>query len=386
MSRYLYQEIKRIIIKKKILLAVFIIIMAVFGLRIISKTKPLDVQIKNDKGLLNNQKLGRDKADSKIRRADFSRDIMETEKEIKDKQEQLNQINSYDRSKLDDEIKKLEKEKNLKNEYRLLQLKYEKKYGIQKKELTPKGMYVALEIFVSFIPFFIVLAIMLLSDVVSGEYSPNTIKALIVKPISRKKIIIYKFIASIILSTSIIITGAAIFLLEAGVHLGFSDYRLPFDVGAKYIMDKSLPLTSITSQMRYVSGSRTILPLWTATIYLVLIAIVVSAAIVSILLFISTICKNSLISSISSFILIVGTTVWYIMGFMGRYLVSAKYGMFVKFLPVPYMIDSVGTLTGDISNQLQSSINVLFVLSVCIGWILAMAYFSVRTFEKRDFD
>jgi hypothetical protein len=126
MSKYICQEIKRVIIKKKLLLIVILIIVAGFGLINVSKKKTLDVQVQNDKALLNNQKIGMDKADSEIRKADFSKDILETEKEIKDKEEQLNQINNYDKSKLDEQIQKLEKENNPKNEYKLLQLRYEK--------------------------------------------------------------------------------------------------------------------------------------------------------------------------------------------------------------------------------------------------------------------
>ncbi|MBP2031500.1 ABC-type transport system involved in multi-copper enzyme maturation permease subunit [Clostridium algifaecis] len=386
MNKYIWEEFKRVIIKKKILLIVILIVTVAFGLRSISKTKTLEGQLQGDKNLLNIQKSGRDKADNEIRKADFSRDIVETEKEIKDKEEQLNQINIYDKSKLDEQIQKLEKENNSKNEYELLQLKYEKKHNIEKSELTPKGMYTAMETLMDFIPLFILITIVLLSDMVSGEYSPNTIKALITKPISRKKIIISKFIVSIILSTGTIIMSAIIFIVEGGIHLGFSDRRLPFDVGAKYVLDKSLILSSITSQMKYVNGSRSIIPLWNAIIELILIVIVISAAIVSVILLISTICRNSLVSSLASFTLIGGTTIWYMLGFIGKYLVSAKYGIFVKFLPIPYMIDSMGILSGDISVQLTSSINVFFVLMVCLGWILINTFLSTYVFGKRNFD
>ncbi len=386
MNRYIWQEFKRVIIKKKIILIIMLIITIVFGLKSILKTKSLETQIQNYKILLNNQKNGRDKADSELRKADFARDILETEKEIKDKEEQLNQINSYDKSKLDEQIQKLEKERDPKNEYRLLQLRYERKYDIEKSELMPKGMYAALETLINFIPIFILSTIILLSDMVSGEYSPNTIKALIIRPISRKKVIVSKFIVSIILSTTAIITSAVIFIVEAGVHLGFTDYRLPFDVGAKYILDKSLILSSITSQMKYVGGSRKVIPLWSAVVEVLFIVIVILAAIVSIILFISTICRNSLVSSIASFIIIAGTTVWYILGFMGSYLVSAKYGVFIKFLPIPYMINSIGTLSGDISVQLTSSINIYFVFTVCLAWLFIALFLSTYIFGKRDFD
>ncbi|MHC6180737.1 ABC transporter permease subunit [Clostridium sp. JNZ X4-2] len=387
MNKYIWEELKRIIIKKKFSIVIILMITVIFGLASTLKTNTLEVQIQKDKELLNIQKMGRDKAASQFKKADFSRDIIGTEKEIKDKEEQLNEINNYDRSKLDEQIQKLEKENNPENEYKILQLKYEKKYNIEKSELIPKGMYSAMEILAYFIPvFFLLILIVFLSDIVSGDYSPNTIKNLVTKPISRKKIIMSKFAASMILSAGTLILSTIIFIVEAGIHLGVSDYRLPFDVGAKYVMDKSITLTPITSQMRYVNGSRSIIPLWSAIIELVLIAIIVSMAIISIILFISVFCRNSLVSALASFILIGGTAVWYLFGFTGRYVVSAKYGAFVKFLPVPYIADAVGTLSGDISVQLTSTVNVFFVLMICLAWTLAMLFLSGYVFGKRDFD
>ncbi len=387
MSKYIWEELKRVVIKKKISIIVILMITIAFGLIHVSKTKTLEGQLQGDKALLDIQKSGRDKAETEFKKAEFSRDIAGTEKQIHDLELGLDAIKNYDKSKLDEQIKKLEKENNPKNEYEIIQLKYEKEHNIEKNELTPKGMYATIEILMGFIPLlFLLIMIVLLSDIVSGEYAPNTIKNLITRPISRKKIILSKFIVSIILSASTIITSTIIFILEAGIHLGFSDYRLPFDVGAKYVLDRSLPLTAVSSQMKYVPGSRTMIPLWSSIIALVLITIIVSMAIVSIIIFISTVCKNSLISALTNFVLIGGTSIWYLLAFAGRNLVSDKYGVFVKFFPIPYIIDGILILTGVISQQLTSSINMFFVSMVCLGWTLVMMFLSTYIFAKRDFD
>ncbi len=54
----------------------------------------------------------------------------------------------------------------------------------------PKGIYATINILgVSDISIlYIIILIVLLSDIVSGEYSPNTIKMSLTKPISRKKL------------------------------------------------------------------------------------------------------------------------------------------------------------------------------------------------------
>ncbi|MCS4524735.1 hypothetical protein JTT07_14965 [Clostridium botulinum] len=57
-----------------------------------------------------------------------------------------------------------------------------------------------------------------------------------------------------------IIISTIIFIIEAGIHFGLSDYKMPFDVGAKYVLNKSIPLTVTTSQMEPVRNSISIVP------------------------------------------------------------------------------------------------------------------------------
>lgn len=388
MGKYIWEELKRVIIKKKISIIVVLVIITAFGLINVLKTKTLEVQLQQDNILLYTQKSIRDKAETtEFQKAAFSKDIVGTEKQIADIEQQLNTINNYDRTKLDEQIKSLEKENNTKkNESKISQLKYEKEHNIEKNELIPKGIYASLDLLVYIPALYLLILIVFLSDILAGEYTPNTIKLLITKPISRKIIIISKFIVSIILGAGTIVISSLILVVEAGIHLGFSDYRMPFEVGAKYVLDKSLPLTSLTSQMMYVSGSRTIIPVWISIIELVLITIMISISIISIIIFISTVCKNSLISALTNFILLGGTTIWYFVVFMGNNLLSAKYGAFLKFSPIPYVINSFWVLTGDISVLLTSSINMFFVSMVCLGWTLIMMSLSTYIFAKRDFD
>ncbi|OAA90981.1 hypothetical protein CLCOS_06150 [Clostridium coskatii] len=53
MSKYIWQEFKRFIIKKRLLLIVILIITAAFGVINVSKTKTLEGQLQGDKALLN---------------------------------------------------------------------------------------------------------------------------------------------------------------------------------------------------------------------------------------------------------------------------------------------------------------------------------------------
>ncbi len=54
----------------------------------------------------------------------------------------------------------------------------------------PKGMNATIDFLAqpTISIFYIIILIILLSDIVSGEYNPNTIKMSLTKPISRKKL------------------------------------------------------------------------------------------------------------------------------------------------------------------------------------------------------
>lgn len=378
MTKYIWQELKRVLIKKKISLIIILIVTIVFGGINILKQKTLEEQLEQAKIILNDQ----------IKFKEDKKAINDTKQEISYIEKTLSSIKNYDKSKIDEKILKLEKENNPENDYAINLLKYEKKNNIEKNQIMPKGMYAAIDFLAqpTVAIFYILILIILLSDIISGEYTPNTIKMSLTKPISREKIIISKFAVSIIIGASAIIISTIIFIIEAGIHFGLSDYKMPFDVGAKYILNKSLPLTVATSQMEPVRNSISIVPLWSGIVRFMLIAILVSIASISILIFISTLCKRSLISSIINFILVIVISLICIWGIMDNNILATKYGTLLKFTPILYILDIFEVLSGYISVRLASSINIFFVLIVCLSWSLIMMFLSTYIFAKRDFD
>lgn len=378
MTKYIWQELKRVLIKKKISLIFILIITIVFGGINILKQKTLEEKLEQAKIILNDQ----------IKFKEDEKAINDTKQEISNIEKTLSSINNYDKSKIDEKILKLEKENNPKNDYTISQLKYSKKHNIEKNQIMPRGMYATIDFLAqpTVAIFYILILIILLSDIISGEYTPNTIKMSLTKPISRKRIIISKFVVSTIIGASAIIISTVIFIVEAGIRFGLSDYKMPFDVGVKYVLNKSLPLTVTTSQMEPVRNSILIVPLWSGIVRFILIAILVSIASISILIFISTLCKRSLISSIINFILVIVTSLIFIWGIMDNNVLATKYGPLLKFTPIPYIIDIVEVLSGYICVRLASSINIFFILIVCLSWSLIMMFLSTYIFAKRDFD
>ncbi|PIH04568.1 ABC transporter permease subunit [Clostridium combesii] len=386
MNIYIYQELKRVLIKKKIPL--IIIFMFIIGYGIVTAWNAQDYREKltYDNNKLNNLKATQDTATSEKKKESLTKDIKDIEKSISRTKGILNEIDNYDKSKLDKEISKLEKQNNPENEYKINRLKYYKQYNIEKYNIEPKATYTLLENTMWLSTLYMFIVIILLSDIVSGEYHPNTIKNLITKPISKTKIIISKFIVSTILSVGTIVIGTLILAIIYGIRLGFSDYKSSFDVGGKYILDASIPLTKLTSQMKYVPGSLKLIPLWIAVILLVLIIIVILISIASIVMFISTISRSSLISIFIDIVLTGGILYVYFFKFIGDYILIDKYSTILKILPIPYISSSIEILTGDISVRFNHSISIFFVLMVCLIWTTSMVFSSIYIFRKKNFD
>lgn len=392
MNKYIYQEFKRLIIKKNFLIINITLITIIFGLVNVLTTKTYEQQIENLQTSIRYSKRDKDIAKTIEEKDKIKQQIDDSQQQINDLKIEINTINNYNKDKINEQIAQLKKQitpenKNTIND-EIDKLNYYRDHNMAKKNMRPQGIYETLEILIVFFPIlFLAILILLLSDIVAGEYSPNTIKLLVTRTISRKKIIISKFIASIILSVNIIVTSTLIFIIESGIHLGISDYKLPFKIGENYIWDKSLNLTNINSQMKYIDGSGKYISILSTLIISVLILIVISISIISIIIFISTVSRNSLISAFLNIIIIMGIGIFiFIKGQLGGYIQGDNYGIIGKFLPTTYILDIVDTLNGQISVKFNSNISIFFAFTVCFIWVLITMYLSICIFRKKDFD
>lgn len=76
-----------------------------------------------------------------------------------------------------------------------------------------------------------------ISDIVSGESTPATFKFLLVQPVKRGKILLSKFIASIISVVGLIATSEIVSFLIIGIFTGFKNASKLVNVGIKYKWD-----------------------------------------------------------------------------------------------------------------------------------------------------
>ena len=83
------------------------------------------------------------------------------------------------------------------------------------------------EFFNEFGLFIIVIVIMIAGTIVSEEFNKGTIKLLLVKPYSRRKILFAKFITILIMILFTIIITIAMQLIVGGIIFGFDSLKIP---------------------------------------------------------------------------------------------------------------------------------------------------------------
>ncbi|MFA6940600.1 MAG: ABC transporter permease subunit, partial [Clostridiaceae bacterium] len=77
------------------------------------------------------------------------------------------------------------------------------------------------------------------SDMVSGEYTPATMKFLLIQPVSRGKILFAKYITILISVLTAIFSVEGLSFLLMGLKYGFGNSNNPVITGAKYMFDLS---------------------------------------------------------------------------------------------------------------------------------------------------
>lgn len=78
-----------------------------------------------------------------------------------------------------------------------------------------------------FIILSVIMVIVVAGGIVSSEYSKGTIRLLLIRPVSRYKILLAKFVAVLVVGFSIAILGIGISYVSSGMVFGFETYKTP---------------------------------------------------------------------------------------------------------------------------------------------------------------
>lgn len=149
------------------------------------------------------------------------------------------------------------------------------------------------------------------ADMVSGEWTPPTMKLLLAQPVSRRKVLLSKFIATVVAAVGLILLIEAISFIIVGIFFDFGDMNYPMVINQVFEYDLSTFLEDGSHPLILVDGSWDIVPIWKYTLmslgYQALFIIATS----SFVFMVSTIAKSSMVSMGTSVVsLIVATIVF----------------------------------------------------------------------------
>ncbi|WP_127579152.1 ABC transporter permease [Paenibacillus koleovorans] len=94
------------------------------------------------------------------------------------------------------------------------------------------------------VPLITILTIIVAGDIMAGEFSAGTIKLLLIRPASRLKILIAKYISTLIFSALLLIALFLVSVIINGILHGFGDLNLPLIevTNDGFIVEKSMAL------------------------------------------------------------------------------------------------------------------------------------------------
>lgn len=310
MYKLIKNEIIKQIKKKKnlVMMLLFILVTVMFnlyGVKEISNQKRFD----DNKVFINNLNMQLTTSKSDKEKDDIKNKIKEMERI--NKQLKFN----IDNEKLDwkvlakkkivsyeNNIKNLDKNTDKQN-IEMLNLQKEKYEHCLKNNIDPskskginKTIKVMLLVTMFFLPIFIVVMI---SDIISGEYNPMTIRSLLVRPVSKTKIYLSKFIAANIIIIVFFTLVMVANLLIRGFMNGFESPFMLNIVGTRY-------KENLVQGISVVESSSYLMPLWKVFISSLFLEWLYIICSVSFIVMVSIITKNSMLSmGISSIVCVI---------------------------------------------------------------------------------
>lgn len=213
------------------------------------------------------------------------------------------------------------------------------------------------------------------ADMVSGEWTPPTMKLLLAQPVSRRKVLLSKFIATIIAAVGLILLIEILSFIIVGLFFDLGDINYPTVINKVFEYDKSVFLEDGSHPLALVNGSWDIVPAWQYTLKLLGYQALFIAAASAFVFMISTIAKSSMVSmGVSVVSLIASTIIFQISSFSG----ISKY-VFTTYSSIKSMI------TGDLARYFSDpAVTGNLGIIVIIAWIIVCYIFSHILFTKRD--
>jgi ABC-2 type transport system permease protein len=214
-----------------------------------------------------------------------------------------------------------------------------------------------------------------MSDIVSGECTPATLKFLLIQPVSRGKVLLSKFLSVVISTSALILSIEAIAFVLIGLFKGFGYASVPTVIGTKYQFDMS-KLQDGVHPLIQVAGSGSNIPLWDFTLRTIILQVLFILVCCSFIFFISSIVKSSMISmAISAILTIIIPILIQVLNPMKKiaHFIFLTYG------------DTSSVLSGSLAMQYNNpNLNITWAIAVMVISSIVFYVISHFVFTKRD--
>ncbi|WP_315114712.1 ABC transporter permease subunit [uncultured Clostridium sp.] len=218
--------------------------------------------------------------------------------------------------------------------------------------------------------------ILFVSDIVSGECTPPTLKFLLIQPVSRGKVLLSKFIAVTISSLLLIVSSELIFFVIIGLLLGFGSANFPVITGTLYKFDYSkLDMLGKPAFVELADSSK-IVPLWQYTLNMLLIQALFIVACAAFAFLVSSILKSSMASMTLGIISVIMAT---ILSQVIPAVMKRSHYLFTSYGSISNIFD--GTMAQRLQNP---SITTPYAITILLIWITVCYAISHFVFTKRD--
>jgi ABC-2 type transport system permease protein len=260
----------------------------------------------------------------------------------------------------------------------LKQLQYNLDHNIKPHQQGPQSAYQSMGNFndISTHIFLPLLVIILVADMVSGEGTDGTIKLLLVRPVSRTKIWLGKWIVSLFGSVIMTLVFFAAIWLAAIVIAGPSGGDQPLLTGVRYTFEtlvmpgNTQPTTFSIPHLEHVVIVSQLNFFVTGVLYTALAMM----AVATIGLFCSTLFKSAMASTAIA----MGTVV---IGFIVANM--AQHQSWVGWL-FPTHLDLWQNWSGELAMSTQQNLTLMVGLGVLTAWAVVTLLVSLWTFARRD--
>ncbi|ADK15028.1 MULTISPECIES: ABC transporter permease subunit [Clostridium] len=220
-------------------------------------------------------------------------------------------------------------------------------------------------------------AVFMTVDSVSSEYAPPTLKLLLLRPVTKTKLLLGKFLACAISSSALVVIFNLIFFLFGEIVYGFDSFKYPVSIGPEF-KHSSIQNMDLHKFISVIPGTSSIMPLYKFLIEFMILQIIFIIAATSFCILISTLIKSNAAATSTAIL------------FGVAYMILSKIpALSDKSDIMPAFFIALGSSVSIITRRIVQDtgayyINTLSASLIMIAWSILFLGLSTIIVEKRE--